>query len=234
MRLYGHRGARGERPENTLAGFHHACALGLAGIETDIALTADLTPVLHHDPELPDGRPIRAMALADLPGHIPTLAQALTEIPCPLWLLEVKTFPPTPDRAHDPALMVRQILAVLAASPARQISLLAFDWAVLRAAAEQAPKLPRICLTNAQTAQDRDLWWGTGYGHLSIPAAVAATGAIGWAAHHASLTEPEIIEAHKRGLDVTAWTVNEHTDFNRLAGVVDGIITDHPSRFIAS
>ena len=53
--IYGHRGARAERPENTMDGFLHAAATGVAGIETDIALSADACPVLHHDPELPDG-----------------------------------------------------------------------------------------------------------------------------------------------------------------------------------
>jgi glycerophosphoryl diester phosphodiesterase len=56
--IYGHRGARAERPENTIEGFVHAVARGVAGIETDIALSADFCPVLHHDPEFSDGRRI--------------------------------------------------------------------------------------------------------------------------------------------------------------------------------
>lgn len=48
----GHRGCRGLRPENTLAGFQHAMALGVSGFEFDIAVTADGVPVLYHDPAL--------------------------------------------------------------------------------------------------------------------------------------------------------------------------------------
>lgn len=50
--IWGHRGARGLFPENTLEGIAAALALGLAGVEIDIALTADGVPVLSHDPAL--------------------------------------------------------------------------------------------------------------------------------------------------------------------------------------
>ncbi|MDE1883513.1 MAG: glycerophosphodiester phosphodiesterase [Rhodospirillales bacterium] len=47
--VFGHRGARGLLPENTLAGFTHAEHLRLTGVELDIAVTADGIPVAHHD-----------------------------------------------------------------------------------------------------------------------------------------------------------------------------------------
>ena len=60
-----------------------------------------------------------------------------------------------------------------------------------------------------------------------------STGAWGWAAEQKSLSQAEIDEAHELGLKIFAWTVNERQDFDRLAPWVDGIITDHPSRFLA-
>ena len=61
--LQGHRGARGLAPENTLAGFARALAIGVTTIETDIAITRDDVLVISHDPALnpevtrgPDGR----------------------------------------------------------------------------------------------------------------------------------------------------------------------------------
>jgi len=61
--LEGHRGARGLAPENTLAAFRRALAIGVTTIETDIAVTSDLVPVISHNPRLepdvvrgPDGR----------------------------------------------------------------------------------------------------------------------------------------------------------------------------------
>jgi glycerophosphoryl diester phosphodiesterase len=50
--LQGHRGARGLAPENTLAAFQVALAIGVTTLETDLALTADDVLVLTHDPEL--------------------------------------------------------------------------------------------------------------------------------------------------------------------------------------
>lgn len=49
--LQGHRGARGLAPENTLAGFQRALAVGVSTLEIDIYLTADGHLVVHHDPQ---------------------------------------------------------------------------------------------------------------------------------------------------------------------------------------
>ena len=50
--LQGHRGARGLFPENTLAGFAGALAIGVDALELDVALTADGVVVVTHDPTL--------------------------------------------------------------------------------------------------------------------------------------------------------------------------------------
>jgi len=63
--VQGHRGARGLRPENTLAGFEHALALGVTTLELDLGMTRDGILVVTHDPRVsgslctaPDGSPI--------------------------------------------------------------------------------------------------------------------------------------------------------------------------------
>ena len=50
--LQGHRGARGLRPENTLAGFAHALAIGVTTLELDTAVTRDSVVVISHDSAL--------------------------------------------------------------------------------------------------------------------------------------------------------------------------------------
>jgi glycerophosphoryl diester phosphodiesterase len=50
--LQGHRGARGLLPENTLAAFEKAIALGVTTLELDIAITKDGVLVIHHDQTL--------------------------------------------------------------------------------------------------------------------------------------------------------------------------------------
>lgn len=47
--VFGHRGACGLAPENTLTGFRLAARLGLTGVEFDVGMTADNIPVVHHD-----------------------------------------------------------------------------------------------------------------------------------------------------------------------------------------
>ena len=64
--VIGHRGAAGLFPENTLAAFAKALALGVDAIEMDVLLTAGGRLAVHHDPRLkpettrgPDGRWLR-------------------------------------------------------------------------------------------------------------------------------------------------------------------------------
>jgi glycerophosphoryl diester phosphodiesterase len=51
-RVIGHRGAAGCAPENTLAGFRRARALGCTWVEFDVRLSADRQPILLHDDRL--------------------------------------------------------------------------------------------------------------------------------------------------------------------------------------
>jgi glycerophosphoryl diester phosphodiesterase len=81
--LQGHRGARGLAPENTLAAFSTALAIGVSTLELDLAMTADDVLVVSHDSFLnpdhtrgPDGKfltsvgpAIRALTLAELKGY---------------------------------------------------------------------------------------------------------------------------------------------------------------------
>jgi glycerophosphoryl diester phosphodiesterase len=74
--VQGHRGARGLSPENTLAGFRRALAVGVTTLEMDLGMTADDVVVVHHDETLnpdttrgPDGAFIdasRALVLRSL------------------------------------------------------------------------------------------------------------------------------------------------------------------------
>jgi len=74
---FAHRGARAHALENTLEAFTLARRLGATGLETDAWRTADGEIVLDHDgvvgPRL-RRRPISEAQRAELPDHIPTLA----------------------------------------------------------------------------------------------------------------------------------------------------------------
>lgn len=71
---FAHRGARAHAPENTIEAFQLALKLGATGLESDVWLTADGVPVLDHDGKV-RRRPIGRFDRADLPAHVPTLAE---------------------------------------------------------------------------------------------------------------------------------------------------------------
>ncbi len=79
---FAHRGARADAPENTLAAFSLALELGATGLESDVWLTSDGVAVLDHDGVVRTGlrrRPIAEVARAELPPHIPALAELYAE-----------------------------------------------------------------------------------------------------------------------------------------------------------
>ena len=49
IKIYGHRGARGDLPENTLESFEYLFENKISAYETDILITKDLIPVIYHD-----------------------------------------------------------------------------------------------------------------------------------------------------------------------------------------
>lgn len=81
--LQGHRGARGLAPENTLAAFERALAIGVTTLEMDAAVTKDGVVVVSHDPALNPaitrdatgrwlaarGAAIRDLTLAEVQGY---------------------------------------------------------------------------------------------------------------------------------------------------------------------
>jgi glycerophosphoryl diester phosphodiesterase len=144
------------------------------------------------------------------------------------WLLEIKTFAGEPALSQPRDVVVREVLATLAACrlPAACTRILSFDWEVLRIFAALAPQYKRICLT--EPSKPSDIWWGRQYHGLTEAAAAAKTGAAGLAPSRDSLTTTLGKEAHALGLDVYAWTVNDPNDLHQLQGLADAIITDIP------
>ena len=49
IRIYGHRGARGDIVENSLEGFRYTFDLGIRAVEFDVVISKDNIPVLFHD-----------------------------------------------------------------------------------------------------------------------------------------------------------------------------------------
>jgi glycerophosphoryl diester phosphodiesterase len=157
MFLYAHRGASAEAPENTLAAFRRALAVGADGIELDVHLSADGVPVVIHDETLErttDGAgPVSAQSLAGLASldaggwfapefsgeGVPTLAEVLRLLAGRLRLnLEVK------DARAGWA-----VLDLLRHFPQTDAVLSSFDHSLLARLRRIAPDLPLAMLVAA-------------------------------------------------------------------------------------
>ncbi len=105
---FAHRGASAHARENTLEAFSLARRLGATGLESDVWVTSDGIAVLDHDgvvrKRLVQRQPIREVARADLPEHIPTLAEFYdeigTDLPLSLDVCDHKAFGPVLEVAE--------------------------------------------------------------------------------------------------------------------------------------
>lgn len=77
--VQGHRGARGLAPENTMAAFERALAVGVTTLELDVVLSAEGVPVISHDtapnPDITRDAEGRWLQARGQPFHRLTLAE---------------------------------------------------------------------------------------------------------------------------------------------------------------
>jgi glycerophosphoryl diester phosphodiesterase len=79
------------------------------------------------------------------------------------------------------------------------------------------PNIPLGVLTQASVAQAKE--WAAEFSAKAIHP------------HYSLLTEHNVDKAHKMGLKVYTWTINDAEDIERIKGYgVDGIISDNPER----
>ncbi|TDD76205.1 glycerophosphodiester phosphodiesterase [Actinomadura darangshiensis] len=256
VEVHGHRGARGLRPENTLAGFEHALELGVDAVELDVGLSADGVVVLNHDqvlssrnladtaPAWPDdpsypyvGRPVRELTVRQLRTldaggqRIPTFAETCALLaPAEVKLsVELKTDPTWTDEEID--LFTAAVADVLHTHAlTARTSLLAFDWRVLTEARDHYPSLGRVALCEPKTLTDGTDWLA-GRSPADPVAAAVAIDATAISPKHVITTQALVEDAHTAALPVIVWTVNTPEDMTRFIGYdVDAIVTDYPDR----
>ena len=233
-RLLGHRGARGEATENTLAGFEHAHALqnhGLAGVEFDVQLSADGQLVVFHDDNLQRmcGQQARIdqLKLTEIQrnhqyGHpiitLKDIHEALTNFN--YIELEIKTHERTNYTQLVHALTDNLIGTPLASLP---IVLTSFD-------IELHTRLQRHRLLKHFP---RGLLIRTPDTLATAPNTALQLGCTQLGIHYPLLTQSVIKSSHYYGLPVSAWTVNDIDTIKALiAWRVDVIITDFPTSLL--
>jgi glycerophosphoryl diester phosphodiesterase len=97
VQVIAHRGASRAEAENTVAAFSRAASMGADAVELDVRRTRDAVLVVHHNPQLDDGRLILDLDAVDLPPSIAHLDDALNAC-AGMWVnVEIKNDPTEPD-----------------------------------------------------------------------------------------------------------------------------------------
>jgi glycerophosphoryl diester phosphodiesterase len=218
MLVFAHRGYHAHAPENTLAAFDAAAALGVDGIETDVRLSADRLPVLFHDRVAPDGREVAELTHAQLSAAagypVPTLDFALERHGGLTWMLEVKV----PEAIEATAALVQRY------ATSRRLILTSFWHNVVeeltwRTAVDCGVL---ICHRPIDTRAVFPGW----------PEAARRVGAIVWCWEF--VDEDVLDQAARLGLRNYAYALHTERDHGRaLLWPIDGIITDYPELLLS-
>ncbi len=243
-RVFGHRGASGVAPENTLASFALAAALGADYLELDVHATRDGEIVVLHDPELDrttnGSGPVREHLWADVAAldagwhfthdgaafpyrgqgvRVPRLAEVVAAFPAHRLNIEIKQ--------GDPPI-IEATLTVLRSGGALDRTLLAAEHdeimrAIRRSVGDRLPTGMSVGDVVAFLDRlQRDDWAGyTAPGQaLQVPPAYEGM---------VIVNEASVVAAHRVGLEVHVWTINEASEVERLLALgVDGVMSDLP------
>ena len=219
--VWAHRGRGGGHRENSLEAFAWARDLGAQGVELDVHLTADGELAVHHDEVVPGCGPIAGLRGAELPAHVPLLADALAVCGGMVVNIEIKAPPPAPGRDPAGAVAAAVVGSVVATGWAGRVVVSSFSAGVLDAvarASRAAGAEVRLGLLVAPGVDPHTVL-GTvaGRGYHCVHPFVA------W-------VDAALVEAAGRaGLAVHVWTVNAPEDLRAMVALgVDAVITDLP------
>lgn len=237
-KVISHRGANLHAPQNTLPAFEKSLEIGVDGFETDIHVTIDGVPVVCHNydiDETSDGKGfIAEKTLEELRSYdfgsyfnkkfagtkIPTLDEFLTL--CEGADIEVLNIELKSPKQKESGIVAKTIEAVKAHGLFDKLIISSFDSALLA----EAKQIDNSCKT------------GLLYCVKDFCSPKVLYNADGLAAQlHADALHPHFLHvtplyvrrAHKRGIKINVWTVDNAAvaRWVLLCGV-DGIITNNP------
>jgi glycerophosphoryl diester phosphodiesterase len=213
--VFAHRGCTEGFTENTIDAFAEARRLGADGVELDVRLTADGALAVHHDAEIPGVGTIAGLEVADLPAHVPLLADVLAVCEGMVVNVEIKNAPQDPGWDPAEAVAALTAAAIDEAGWTTRVLVSSFQMATLRAVQIADGRLALGAL------------WGFA---ADVGPALAEAAEAGFGAVHPFVlsVDPELVaQAHAMGLAVNVWTVNAPEDLRAMvAAGVDTVITD--------
>jgi glycerophosphoryl diester phosphodiesterase len=220
--VFAHRGGSKIGPENTMTAFDRGLSAGADGLELDVHLSRDGIAVVHHDARLDRTtggkgllRERTATELAEF--NVPALREVLARYPAAGIIIELKE--------RGTALAHAVVDEVRRANAIGRVCLGSFSITALRAARASAPGI----MTSGARFEVRvalyRCWCGLSPGRVPYQAFQVPETSGG-----TRVVSPRFVElAHKSGIAVQVWTVDEPEDIRRLLGWgVDGIISDRP------
>jgi glycerophosphoryl diester phosphodiesterase len=213
--VFAHRGCTQGFVENTIDAFAEARRLGADGVELDVRLIADGALAVHHDAEIPGLGAIAALGVADLPAHVPLLAEVLAVCEGLVVNVEIKNAPQDPGWDPSEAVAALVAAAIAEAGWTDRVIVSSFQVPTLRAV----------------QAADPSLALGALWGFATQPGpALAEAADAGFRAVHPFVSSVDldlVRRAHAAGLALNVWTVNAPDDLRAVvAWGVDAVITD--------
>ena len=247
-RLFAHRGASGEAPENTLAAFQRAATLGVVYMELDVHLSRDGQVVVIHDETLErttNGHGlVKEHSLAELQGldagyrftpdggktfpfrgqgvTISPLADVLRRFPHVRFTVEIKQQEPP---------MEEQVIAVVRECGMAEALILASEHdAVVARVRSLAPAIATNCAAGEVFAFMQRVFTQQ-LGDYRPPGRAFQ---IPPEYEGVALVTPQTVAAiHDLGAEVHVWTINDSQEMERLFELdVDGVMSDFPGRLL--
>jgi glycerophosphoryl diester phosphodiesterase len=241
-RLYAHRGAAAEQPENTIGSFERAVSYGVHGLEMDVHMSSDDVIVVSHDP---DGQrmcgrpkaikqctyaelktwdagwgfvsPQRERPFAECGFQIPRFAEVLDGFPDHIINVDLKQ--------NYPSMVAKVMKIVREAGAEDRVILASFSQAtLLHVRGCGYPGMTAMAAVDLASALFLPRWL-VGRMPLRGRAAQIPTRH----GFYSLATEANISRLHALGVRVDFWTINEPQEARRLLAMgADGIMTDDP------
>ncbi|WP_417514382.1 glycerophosphodiester phosphodiesterase [Marinobacter sp.] len=231
MIVYGHRGAKGEAPENTLAGFSHAYRQGVRHFELDLVLSKDGKPVLVHDLTTDRTTGQKGQVSQYTAAELAAMDARRNTISWP-----VRTGIPTLEDLLDQFGDVEHFQLEVKKDSRARLNILCNR---LTEIIQHRNLYKTAAITSADTwflkeIRRRNKRIRTGLvaeRRFPRPLGVATRLGCHYLCINWKLCSPELVEtARKREMHVSCWTVNRIQDMLQLEAMgVDSIITDYPT-----